>query len=590
MKLQEHVYAPRTSGIFHSKTGKRSSSSPLLLTLVLFLAFGARMTFAQAPPAPDENMDQPYSAAPGSGQQGSGQQPAYPQAQGNQPPGDDSGQAQLLQPYVEQQEGSSGQVWPQQAYQPAQALDATQLEQLVAPIALYPDSLVAVILAASTYPDQIAQAAQWRQAQGDASADQIAAAADLQNWDASVKALTAFPQVLSNLDANMQWTVALGNAYYNQSQDVLWAVQRMRYRAQEAGNLESTPQQVVGEDQGSMQIVPENPQVVYVPMYNPWVVYGAPIAPYPGFSLFGAIGSVINSVVSFGVGMVMTPFFHVGWGCTGWGLNWASQSVLFHHSIYYSRSRSVADWGLPHGGPRAFAAARSTAYAPPRYGMAGGGGGYGTQSSQAFAGTQRGYGEGSNRAYAGPSPGYNRQPLEAYNRAPQTYSRPGLPATPYSASPHYSSPAYSNRPGSLYGAQPYNRSAVPAYRSQPYVGQSYTNRYSNPRYSNPGTAYGGRPYGGMPYAGSQAYRAPSGFQRAYGGNAFAGYSGKSPNSGGFHPFGGSHNSPNYGGQMKSFGGGKSFGGHSGGFHSFGGGSHGGHFGGGHGGGGGHHRL
>ena len=357
-----------------------------------------------------------------------GQQPAYPQAQGNQPPGDDSGQAQLLQPYVEQQEGSSGQLWPQQAYQPAQALDATQLEQLVAPIALYPDSLVAVILAASTYPDQIAQAAQWRQAQGDASADQIAAAADLQNWDASVKALTAFPQVLSNLDANMQWTVALGNAYYNQSQDVLWAVQRMRYRAQEAGNLESTPQQVVGEDQGSMQIVPENPQVVYVPMYNPWVVYGAPIAPYPGFSLFGAIGSVINSVVSFGVGMVMTPFIHVGWGCTGWGLNWASQSVLFHHSIYYSRSRSVADWGLPHGGPRAFAAARSTAYAPPRYGMAGGGGGYGTQSSQAFAGTQRGYGEGSNRAYAGPSPGYNRQPLEAYNRAPQTYSRPGLPA------------------------------------------------------------------------------------------------------------------------------------------------------------------
>ena len=119
---------------------------------------------------------------------------------------------------------------------PARPLDAVQLEQLVAPIALYPDTLVAQVLAASTYPGQIADADHWRQMQGYASADQIAAGADVQNWDPSVKALTAFPQVLAQMDRNLQWTTDLGNAYYNQPQDVLEAVQVMRRRAQAAGN------------------------------------------------------------------------------------------------------------------------------------------------------------------------------------------------------------------------------------------------------------------------------------------------------------------------------------------------------------------
>ena len=145
------------------------------------------------------------------------------------------------------------QLYPQQNYGPAltraQPLDAGQLEQLVAPIALYPDALVAQVLAASTYPGQIADADLWRQAQRYGSPEQIAAGADVQNWDPSVKALTAFPQVLAQMDRNLQWTTDLGNAYYNQPQDVMEAVQVMRRRARAAGTLESTPQQAVYYDQ-----------------------------------------------------------------------------------------------------------------------------------------------------------------------------------------------------------------------------------------------------------------------------------------------------------------------------------------------------
>ncbi len=195
----------------------------------------------------------------------------------------------------------SGRAYPQQGYgqgaAQAQPLTAVQLEQLVAPIALYPDALVAQVLAASTYPGQVADADQWRQAQGYASPDQVAAGADVQNWDPSVKALTAFPQVLALMGRNLQWTTDLGNAYYNQPQDVFEAVQVMRQRAQAAGTLQSTPQQAVRNDQGYIQLMPVNPQVVYVPTYNPWTVYGEQVSPYPGFSLLGAV-RIISRLVA----------------------------------------------------------------------------------------------------------------------------------------------------------------------------------------------------------------------------------------------------------------------------------------------------
>lgn len=237
-----------------------------------------------------------------------------------------------------------------------QPLDASQLEQLVAPIALYPDALVAQVLAASTYPTQVQEADRWRQAQYNAPPEQIAAGADMQSWDPSVKALTAVPQVLAQMDRNLQWTTDLGNAYYNQPQDVLEAVQVMRGRAQAAGNLRSSPQEIVRDDGSNIVVAPANPQVVYVPAYNPWAVYGAPISPYPGFSLLGTVGDFFaSSAIRFGLGVAMTAFTHTPWGWLAWGLDWLAHSLMFHGAGYYSHSATVAHWGFPHHGFYAYA-------------------------------------------------------------------------------------------------------------------------------------------------------------------------------------------------------------------------------------------
>src|SRR5579863_4269687 len=149
-----------------------------------------------------------------------------------------------------------------------------QLQQLVAPIALYPDSLVAQILAASTFPEQVVEADRWVQAHPDLKGDALGQAADQQPWDPSVKALTAFPSVLGNMDKNLSWTSSLGDAYYNQQPEVMDAVQVMRQRAQAAGNLKTTPQQTVTAQGQTIVIEPASPEVVYVPAYDPWLVYG----------------------------------------------------------------------------------------------------------------------------------------------------------------------------------------------------------------------------------------------------------------------------------------------------------------------------
>ena len=188
-------------------------------------------------------------------------------------------------------------MWPQNvsAYQDAQPPEQgtpaapytqqtpEQMQQLVAPIALYPDSLVAQILAASTFPEQVVEADRWVQAHPDLKGDDLAQAVDQQPWDPSVKALTAFPSVLGNMDKNLSWTSSLGDAYYNQQQDVADAIQEMRQKAQEAGNLKDTPQQTVTTQGSTVVIEPANPEVVYVPAYDPWLVYGDPLAAWPGW-------------------------------------------------------------------------------------------------------------------------------------------------------------------------------------------------------------------------------------------------------------------------------------------------------------------
>ena len=153
----------------------------------------------------------------------------------------------------------------------------------MAPIALYPDSLVAQILAASTFPEQVVDADRWVQSHPDLKGEDLAQAVDQLPWDPSVKALAAFPSVLGNMDKNLSWTSSLGDAYYNQEQGVMDAIQVMRRRAQEAGHLNSTPQQTVTTEGSDIEIEPVSPEIVYVPAYDPWIVYGGPIVAWPGW-------------------------------------------------------------------------------------------------------------------------------------------------------------------------------------------------------------------------------------------------------------------------------------------------------------------
>jgi hypothetical protein len=215
--------------------------------------------------------------------------------------------------------------------QPAQ-ISPEHMQQLVAPIALYPDELVAQVLAASTYPTEIVEANRWLQQNSSLKGAQLASEVDKQSWDPSVKALTQFPSVLANMDKNLSWTSALGDAYFNDQQDVMNAIQALRKRAQDAGTLKSTAQENVTTQGSTIIIEPANPQVVYLPAYDPWIVYGAPLAVYPGYIAGPWIGAPF---VSFGIGY---PVWGFDWGWPWWGFDWGGGFVVFNHHHFVSRS------------------------------------------------------------------------------------------------------------------------------------------------------------------------------------------------------------------------------------------------------------
>src|SRR5262249_9076954 len=146
---------------------------------------------------------------------------------------------------------------------------AKELQQLVAPIALYPDNLVAQVLAGSTYPTQIVEAGRWMQQHQNLKGSELASAVNQQIWDPSIKALTEFREVLDNMNKNLSWTSALGDAYVNDPKGVMSAIQGLRHDAQHSGHLESTPQQTVSTQGQTIVIEPANPEVVYVPSYSP---------------------------------------------------------------------------------------------------------------------------------------------------------------------------------------------------------------------------------------------------------------------------------------------------------------------------------
>jgi hypothetical protein len=217
-----------------------------------------------------------------------------------------------------------------------------ELQQLVAPIALYPDELVAQILAAATYPEQIVEADRWMQRHGGLKGQQLAQEVDKEAWDPSVKALTAFPSVLANMDKNLSWTSSLGDAYVNHEPDVMTAIQDMRRRAQAAGNLKTTSQTKVTQDGQTVVIEPASPQVVYVPEYDPWVVYGAPVVAWPGWYWYPGL-FVVGPDIAFGVGFDVGFFGGFGWGWHHWGCDWHRHTVVFNHNVFVSRGRTFVN-------------------------------------------------------------------------------------------------------------------------------------------------------------------------------------------------------------------------------------------------------
>ena len=527
--------------------------------------------------------------------------PQYPQPQPY-----DYGQSGTQQGYYGQRPGYGQQL----GAMPAQGMDAQQLEQLVAPIALYPDTLVAQILAASTYPAQIAAADPWVRAMGGVPPEQIAAGANMQPWDPSVKALTAYPQVLSMLNQNLQWTTALGNAYYNQPQDVTETIQVLRQRAQSAGNLQSTPQQQVTSDQGYIAVAPANPEVVYVPTYNPWVAYGQPIVAYPGYAPIDAVGAFVGGAVQLGLQFAVGAFFHFPFGFVSWGLDWMGHAVLFNHGVWCSRSGSVRDWGFPHGGPRYF---RGGEWA---HGGGGWGGGYGRGGYYGYGrggyGRDSGYGRGSLNAYRN-APGFNRGGGQyPVARAGGGYGRAGFGRSNPGGYDRVARPGgYGGEGDSSRGSLGYNSGYSRGFLgsgTHPSVPQQYAFNHGpspaplggaqpyrgNPQFNaNRGYGSGAYPRPSPSFGGGRSFRVPSQTYRS----PISGFGGNSGRSGGFQPFGGGHRStPSFGGGHSFGGGGHSAGGFggghsfSGGGHSFGGGGHSSGGGGPSGGGGhGHHR-
>jgi Protein of unknown function (DUF3300) len=225
---------------------------------------------------------------------------------------------------------------PTDTGQPIPVLTGNELDGLVAPIALYPDPLISQILVASTYPLEVVEAYQWLQRNPGLSSPALTQAAAAQNWDPSIQALVVFPDVLRRLNEDISWTTNLGNAFLNQQASVMAAIQRMRLSAEQSGRLVSTPQQQVittaEAGQPVVEILPANPEVIYVPVYDPaWFWGPAVYYPYPRWYY-----PRMRSGIFFSVGIPIGGFFggnwH-GWGGWGWHPAWGSRTVVINNTF-----------------------------------------------------------------------------------------------------------------------------------------------------------------------------------------------------------------------------------------------------------------
>src|SRR5271165_3111414 len=222
-------------------------------------------------------------------------------------------------------------------------MSAEELQSLVAPIALYPDALVAQILSAATFPDQVAIADNWLQQNKNLTGSALMQAVNGQSWDPSVKALTQFPSVLNNMAQNLAWASQLGEDYHNQQADVMAAIQTLRAQAKASGNLKSGSQiTVVQQTPQTIVIQPTNPQIVYVPQYNPTVVYGTPyVVPAYVAPTYSTADVVATGLLSFGAGMAVGAMMSggcCGWGYSSWNCNWYHGGAYYGGHPYYGNT------------------------------------------------------------------------------------------------------------------------------------------------------------------------------------------------------------------------------------------------------------
>jgi hypothetical protein len=383
-----------------------------------------------------------------------------------------------------QQTGYSGQGAP---------LTTDELQGLVAPIALYPDSLVAQVLGAASFPDQVVAANTFLKQNSSLSGSPLMYAVDPQPWDPSVKAMTQFPSVLENMAKNLSWTSALGEAYTTQGPEVMSAVQVLRAKAYAAGNLTSGSQiKVVQQSPQVIVIQSASPQVVYVPQYNPTVVYGTPYVT-PGYSTAAV---VTTAVVAFGVGIAVGAMMSggcCGWGYSYWNCGWhGSTTVVYRGGAYYGNTA----W-------------RGAAYGPN--GAVHYGAGYNSATGTYARGATVSNGYGS--ASAG----------QAYNPRTGTYAQGGSVSNAYGRTSAGS--AYNPRTGA---------SASTVQNSNAYgsSGASTVSKNGNTAYSQHNTNANGTTASMTSSTGAKAYGASGAYNSAAVGhsNTGSGWKGSSSNT------------------------------------------------------------
>jgi hypothetical protein len=350
---------------------------------------------------------------------------------------------------------------------PRSALTAQQLDNLVAPLALYPDPVLSQVLVAATYPLEVVEANQWLQQNRSLTGTALMDAAKQQNWDASVQALVAFPDVLARLNQDVRWTTDLGNAFLGQQKDVMAAVQRLRVRAQANGKLRSTPQEKVATEtqdgQSAVTIQPADPQVVYVPTYDPAYIWGPPAYGYYPSLYYPTYG------FGWGFGIPIGGLFWgwPGWGGWGWGFNWFGGG-LFVNGGFFGRY----GYGLGYGGFRGgFAGNRAWAHNYSRASVATGRAAYSRSYNTAAA--SRAAGSGARAGAAGQS--FNRGAAgQSVNRgaAGQSFNRGGTAQSFNRGAAGQSAARTYSAPGRSYSA-PSRSSAAPS-RSYSAPSRSYS--------------------------------------------------------------------------------------------------------------------